>query len=427
MPSSDLFDYFEIKKTNEFLQLNNFTRVALQFPDSLLNSSVFVASNLVAKTYILADTSYSSCCVDQVAASHTDCQLIIHYGHACHSISIGLPVLFVFCNEFVDIQCISDSLLKQDVSDIHLVFDVVYQWVAPSLIELLSENGINATFNKVSNTQGINQDTIHKVDPQFNAFILYIGSQSPYQTITLMQNPKSKIYSFNPIENKLEEPEINKLLIKRYLSMHKLRDAATIGIIVGTLSITSFLETITRIQEISLKNNKKTYLLSVGKPNPSKLGNFPECECFVFLACPESTIEMINQRDYFAPVCTVFEFFNAIDGDYFIPGVDEYHVDLDVLKPMLTRKLDTVKVNDEPYFSMAKGSMVQTVNVEYEDDNDRVVIVNGHKQVATLGTFGAEYLNKRSFVGLEMQLDTVKASVLEIGRDGIAKGYSNEF
>ena len=53
--------------------------------------------------YILADTSYGryvkftiihiedrskvflSCCVDEVAASHVDADVVVHYGHACMS------------------------------------------------------------------------------------------------------------------------------------------------------------------------------------------------------------------------------------------------------------------------------------------------------------------------------------------------------
>lgn len=35
--------------------------------------------------YILADTSYGSCCVDEVAAQHANCDIIVHYGFSCLS------------------------------------------------------------------------------------------------------------------------------------------------------------------------------------------------------------------------------------------------------------------------------------------------------------------------------------------------------
>jgi diphthamide biosynthesis protein 2 len=37
------------------------------------------------KVFVLADTAYNSCCVDEVGASHIDAQCVIHYGHACMS------------------------------------------------------------------------------------------------------------------------------------------------------------------------------------------------------------------------------------------------------------------------------------------------------------------------------------------------------
>jgi diphthamide biosynthesis protein 2 len=35
--------------------------------------------------FILADTSYGACCVDEVAAEHVDADLIVHYGRSCMS------------------------------------------------------------------------------------------------------------------------------------------------------------------------------------------------------------------------------------------------------------------------------------------------------------------------------------------------------
>jgi len=72
-----------------------FERVALQFPDEGLVDAVpvFHALNEALRAltpsppslYILADTSYGSCCVDEVAAAHVQADVIVHYGHACMS------------------------------------------------------------------------------------------------------------------------------------------------------------------------------------------------------------------------------------------------------------------------------------------------------------------------------------------------------
>lgn len=35
--------------------------------------------------YVMADTTYGSCCVDEVGASHINADCVIHYGHTCLS------------------------------------------------------------------------------------------------------------------------------------------------------------------------------------------------------------------------------------------------------------------------------------------------------------------------------------------------------
>ncbi|CAK9174468.1 unnamed protein product [Ilex paraguariensis] len=75
-----------------------------QFPDELLKDSTTVVRALREKLrslggsfsdsnddvkdiglYVMADTTYGSCCVDEVGASHINADCVIHYGHTCLS------------------------------------------------------------------------------------------------------------------------------------------------------------------------------------------------------------------------------------------------------------------------------------------------------------------------------------------------------
>lgn len=38
----------------------------------------------------MADTTYGSCCVDEVGASHIGADCVIHYGHTCLSVWVRL-------------------------------------------------------------------------------------------------------------------------------------------------------------------------------------------------------------------------------------------------------------------------------------------------------------------------------------------------
>lgn len=75
-----------------------------QFPDNLLKDSTRVVTTLRKRLqtvrefdatgsgdetdvglFVMADTTYGSCCVDEVGASHINADCVIHYGHTCFS------------------------------------------------------------------------------------------------------------------------------------------------------------------------------------------------------------------------------------------------------------------------------------------------------------------------------------------------------
>ncbi|EFO86237.1 hypothetical protein CRE_01808 [Caenorhabditis remanei] len=117
LSENDIYLFFEIDNTSEWIKNGKHKRIALQFPDSLLPYSERVtrlienkirdseAPDDVKKTFVLADTSYRSCCVDEVAAAHADCTALVHFGEACHSAPTDkIDVKFVLGNmpTFID-------------------------------------------------------------------------------------------------------------------------------------------------------------------------------------------------------------------------------------------------------------------------------------------------------------------------------------
>ena len=74
----------------EFLRVGGYKRVALQFPDAMLVDAQKILERFMSQLpsvqfFVLADTSYGSCCVDEVAAEHVDSDAVVHFGDACLS------------------------------------------------------------------------------------------------------------------------------------------------------------------------------------------------------------------------------------------------------------------------------------------------------------------------------------------------------
>jgi diphthamide biosynthesis protein 2 len=70
----------------------------------------------------------------------------------------------------------------------------------------------------------------------------------------------------------------------------KLLCSACIGLRLTLYSLGSYLPLISHIRKLLSKSRKKSYTISVGKINPSKLANFMEIECFILVACPENSL-----------------------------------------------------------------------------------------------------------------------------------------
>ncbi|KAE8214088.1 hypothetical protein CF327_g2478 [Tilletia walkeri] len=146
--SIEIRTLYDVERTASTILQHGFRSVALQFPDEALVDSVPVywalrdelyarrkrsgtvggenvgpssgdanaaavkdkKDDKVPELYILADTSYGNCCVDEVAAAHVDADLVVHYGHTCLSPTANLPALYVFPRLPIDATHAAQSL-----------------------------------------------------------------------------------------------------------------------------------------------------------------------------------------------------------------------------------------------------------------------------------------------------------------------------
>lgn len=67
---SDVWTANDLNRCIKFLREGSFARVCLQFSDEILNYAVDIEKQLKkhidSNVFLLADTSYGSCCVDEV-------------------------------------------------------------------------------------------------------------------------------------------------------------------------------------------------------------------------------------------------------------------------------------------------------------------------------------------------------------------------
>lgn len=480
---SHTLEFFEIERTAREIRDGHHKRIALQFPDELLHESVPVYRLLKQRVnegqelYVLADTSYGSCCVDEVAAQHVDADFMVHYGHACVSQTSRLPVLYVFGRKPIDVDSCVKRILdviasdEKNCSSVLIRHDVGYSYRAGEIIkELRDKTAAMATriayhalptrmeppstqprsdSSPVSDRHESSEvlRTASGADLiEDDGFIIYIGDESLTLTNILMTYSSNKVYSYNPTTNaiRLESGRTNKLLMRRFAAVQKARDADVFGILVGTLGVASYLSVITYLRKLLSRAKKKSYTISVGKLNPAKLANFMEIECFVLAACPENSL--IESKDFFKPIITPHELKVALlpEGTWLGRYVLDFsHLITENESNPTTAVKEAVKEDvenddtdpDRPSFSLVTGKYRQVRRFGVEEraevsgsgNASAVVIRNQETSVAKISDSAAAlFLQSRMYRGLDARVGEDTPSVLEQGRSGTARGYTEE-
>ncbi|KAI8839893.1 Diphthamide synthesis DPH1/DPH2 [Chytridium lagenaria] len=369
--TANLRRVYEIDQTVSIIKNGNLRKIALQFPDELLHVSASVVAQLnqtcqtnnidpLPSFFILADTTYGSCCVDEIAADHVNADLIVHYGHSCLSRNVRISTQHVFGQHPLDIDqafTAITSYFTDSKPSLLLHFDTVFNYAADEISNRLKEAGWDLTVSKISTfwdastSEGgengmlrSNRTPYRKLHfPEGKSLedyaLLYVGEETLALTNVIMSHSKNKVFSYSPGNNMMREetPKVNRLLAKRYALIQQAKEASVIGIVVGTLGLADYQPLIVDLKRLIISAGKKPYVIAVGKPNVAKLGNFLEVEVFVLVACPENLL--IDSREFMTPIITPFELDASINRPE--EWLNEYVLDLSDIRARVSSSIES--------------------------------------------------------------------------------------
>ncbi|XP_049849484.1 2-(3-amino-3-carboxypropyl)histidine synthase subunit 2-like isoform X2 [Schistocerca gregaria] len=405
--------------------------VALQFPDELLGDSSSVAlhikrsvSDYECRVFILADTSYGSCCVDEIAAEHVRADCLVHYGPACLSRTRRLPVLYVFGVRELDVRACGEAIEHQFGRDPVLVFyDVQYSRAIPALKERLSHLS-EIVWTALRADEGDQDPSEEQRYSQFagrtyrlpvgqverDYRILFIGEDCPLLRNLFMTFNQSSVWSCSEGGRiQREGVNVNRVLAKRFCLVEKAKQASIFGIIVGTLAVENYLEVLQRLKRVIGRAGKKCYIFVVGKLNVPKLANFAEIDLFVLIACPESSL--IDTTEYLRPCITPFELELALGEGKEWTG--EYSCDYQ-------RMMSTTEESGEGESGRSKGNGSACVYDVVRREEMSLCSAASHR------TASSAFL-ERTFRGLTQELDEGQEAHRAVhGLSGIACEYEHE-
>ncbi|KAL2257611.1 hypothetical protein VTK26DRAFT_9409 [Humicola hyalothermophila] len=347
----ELREIYEVARTAKEICEGGWKRIALQFPDSMLRDAPRVSQALNAelesirrstdssgppeRIYILADTSYSACCVDEIAAEHADADVVVHYGRSCLSPTSRLPVIYVFTHHQLDHDQVLAAFGAQypdQTSRVVLMADVTYQNHLPALASALHTRGYTNLLSTaiVHDPTGVipnrklvsplEQDTSLASAPDLKSYAIFHISSPPTSLLLALSSRVQSLHihptPFPPQGSADNNTATNtaRLLGRRYARVLTLASAGIIGILVNTLSVSNYLASVDALRKMIAAAGKKSYTVVVGKLNAAKLANFAEVDGWVVVGCWESAL-VDDDAGFYRPVVTPFELRAALMPD----------------------------------------------------------------------------------------------------------------
>lgn len=486
---------YEIARTAAEIRQGGWIRIGLQFPDFMLVDSTRVVEALARelgptndetperRIYVLADSSYSACCVDEIAAEHVNADVVVHYGRTCLSPTSRLPAIYVYTNQELDYD-VTLAEIEKEFGDKETKFvvmaDLPYQHHVLKLFELLNEKGYtNAVATDVQRNpaalipnrrilgEPMDEDRwksyslVHISEPPA---ALLLALQSRFASLHILSTPASS----SPT---LSNPTMRTMgaLRRRFAKVLSLASAGVIGILINTLSVANYLSSMTLLRDKIAKADKKSYTVVVGKLNPAKLANFAEIEGWVIVGCWESGL-VEEDAGYWRPVITPFELEVALmsdeervwGGDWW-GGIEKMRADEPSEVAEQENGAGNPKTAEDDVFGGLEGDVsgdesappefdLRTGKLVSHSRPMRLPVRNGpstasapngtstngspqsdaliKRSVGELASIngvvspGAEFLRSgRTWQGLGADFDNEESTVVEEGRSGIARGY----
>uniref|UniRef100_A0A8D9BDH5 2-(3-amino-3-carboxypropyl)histidine synthase subunit 2 n=1 Tax=Cacopsylla melanoneura TaxID=428564 RepID=A0A8D9BDH5_9HEMI len=441
LSKNDLVDIFELDKCVSWISEHQLSRICLQFPDNLLQYSVDIAQHLEKKSckqiYILGDTSYGSCCVDEVAASHVNADGIIHFGHSCLSTLSKLPVLYIFSKQHMNTEKFLNAISHLDrQSQVIVLYDTCYANYFDDTMFLNLQQLSTTMSHLIANSSPSSVDTedpnVTKLGRQYyvdkdNLPVIYVYVCDSKQCRNLdnfvMSVSDATFYQFNPDTDTLSPVPPSSIIKKHLFLIEKVRDAQTVGILIGTLAAGQYLTAVNHVKSLCKKHAKKSYIISVGKPNVPKLANFPEIDVYVLISCPEMSLP--NAKEFLQPIVHLIDVELALNPD----RQWDNRINLE-FSQLLLGGSEHIPCPDTVSSSMDISLLSNNVRVnginpdspEVEDCTS--LAVRGKTTMAVIT--GREGLTGRSWQGLEPNLGLTPVSSVTEGRTGTpSSGYTS--
>ncbi|KAM9000721.1 2-(3-amino-3-carboxypropyl)histidine synthase subunit 2 isoform X1 [Sarcophilus harrisii] len=468
-PLTELGRTYELERVQAFVLEHEAKRVALQFPDELLGDSVAVARTLEemtgAKIFVLGDTAYGSCCVDVLGAEQAEADALVHFGPACLSpLSGSLPVTHVLGQRPVALERCAEAFraLHPDPAEpVVLLSEPSCAHALEALAALLRAQYEDIVVSHPA-LPAVAPGWDHPPLERFGRFFplgpgrqledygaFYVGgsensdSGGTEMTPDLLQlllgwTPSRPFSSCLPDSGRAqaEGPRAVRVRARSHYLVERARDAQVVGLLAGAPGGAGHREALGHLRKLVQAAGKRAYVLSLGRPSPAKLANFPEVDVFVLLACPWRTLDRPQSgasRGFFRPMLTPYELEVACNPARGLLGLGPYLTHYSDLLPGSPFHVPVPppesELWDAPDVSLITGDLrppQASAPAHASDSLETSALSQRPRLELAESSPAASFLASRTWRGLEPQLGQTAPMRAVAGRRGVPIAYEDE-
>ena len=406
--------------------------------------------------YIIGDTSYSTCCCDEITAKKLNSNIIIRIGTSCFTRNKNLPIYYLIENNIYNKE--ESDLFYNNLNELiqlninenkdnnnNNIIILYNEKIQKNLINIYRDK-LNDLYNK--NNLYISEININDIEYKINkdnllygrnfisnnnnpidlfnsnSILIYIGYEEDELLIELTLRFLTKIkkfYLMNINNNKFNYNIItqnisNKTLYKHFNLIEYSKSKNVFGILIGSLSLPNLNIIIKILKNILTLNNKKIYTFLLGKITEEKLCNFTEfIDCFILIGCYfNNKFNFHNNNDI--KILTPLDIKIAFDKEYKWDG--SYSFDIDFIvnneNKINEKFIEINKKNNE----LIKDLEKKCCDLQIKDKNEVLVNIFSHSII--------EKYDKRKFKGLnDKENQNVEVSLAKKGKRGIPIKYED--
>ena len=465
---------YDVERTARWIRRGDRRRIALQLPDDKLPDAARLATTLrraldrddpggesavEREVFVLADTTFGACCVDEVAAAHRDADAIVHFGRACCSPTSRTPARLVFDRRAMDVERCVRAIRAHATRlgaiegegrprAVVAVADQEYFWALDAARRSVAKERGSGGVDVIV-AEGVEVEVVPRRDAGVEAGVVddgrarvgasrfalptgvareecayvWIGGAGPSMThaMLVLSDCAERFGGLAQYDPSVDEEvrteaegtsEAARALKRRRFAIAKAKEARVVGILAGTLGVAGYRDVIANLRQLIAKSGRKSYTVVAGRPNPQKLANFPEIEVFVMVSCELTAL--MDGRDYMQPIITPYEASIAFTSGKMWMG----EVKLDFASvPSPGDEAPDDDDDDEPEYSLISGTHRSSKMINSHDTVENgdaltgtelarraegVLSLRASGTSGAVAASGAEYLiTKRTYTGLQ--------------------------